>query len=162
MAITVPQSVFDKYYDVIDSTFDIFGVTCQLVSIEKVEEIIYSPDNNIPDRNSINAHRNRGGGGYDRGTKTIKAVESFTDIKLKVYWDAKDWVGVAGNIKAQDNTIQTIGLMKDLPKILKAKELIVHKGIKDYGEMRFQRNGAHIPIGLKQDRYFSCLWQRTT
>jgi len=162
MPISVPQSVFDKYYDVIDSTFDIFGVTCQLVSIEKVEEIIYSPDNNIPDRNSINAHRNRGGGGYDRGTKTIKEVESFTDIKLKVYWDAKDWVGVAGNIKAQDNTIQTIGLMKDLPKILKAKELIVHKGIKDYGEMRFQRNGAHIPIGLKQDRYFSCLWQRTT
>ena len=162
MAITVPQSVFDKYYDVIDSTFDIFGVTCQLVSIEKVEEIIYSPDNNIPDRNSINAHRNRGGGGYDRGTKTIKEVESFTDIKLKVYWDAKDWVGVAGNIKAQDNTIQTIGLMKDFPMILKTKELIVHKGIKDYGEMRFQRNGAHIPIGLKQDRYFSCLWQRTT
>ena len=38
MPITIPQSVFDKYYDVVDSTFNIFGVTCQLVYIEKVEE----------------------------------------------------------------------------------------------------------------------------
>ena len=48
MPITVPQSVFDKYFDVIDSTFNIFGVTCQLVSIEKKEVIVYNPDNNIP------------------------------------------------------------------------------------------------------------------
>ena len=35
MPVNIPESVFDKYYDVIDSTFDIFGVTCQLVFIEK-------------------------------------------------------------------------------------------------------------------------------
>jgi hypothetical protein len=40
MAIVVPESVFDKYYEVIDSTFEIFGVTCQLISINKVEEIV--------------------------------------------------------------------------------------------------------------------------
>ena len=39
MPVTIPESVFTKYYDVIDSTFTIFGVTCQLVYIEKVEEI---------------------------------------------------------------------------------------------------------------------------
>ncbi len=53
MAINVPQSVFDKYFEVIDSTFDIFGVTCQLVSIEKKEVIVHNPDNNLPDINSI-------------------------------------------------------------------------------------------------------------
>ena len=37
MPITIPQSVFEKYFDVVDSTFNIFGVTCQLVYIEKVE-----------------------------------------------------------------------------------------------------------------------------
>ena len=36
MPINIQQSVFDKYNDVIDSTFDIFGVTCKLVFIEKV------------------------------------------------------------------------------------------------------------------------------
>lgn len=159
MAINIPQSVFDKYYEVIDSTFDIFGVTCQLVSIDKVEEIIYNPSNNIPEKNSINAHRLRDGN-YDRSHKTIKEVEVLTDIKLKVYWDSKQWIGVTGAIQVPDNRIQTIGFMVDLPKILNAKALIVHKGIKDYKEMRFQRAGEHIPMGLKQNRYFACYWDR--
>jgi len=50
--------------------------------------------------------------------------------------------------------------MNDLPQILKAKALIVHKGIKDYKELRFERAGEIIPIGLKQDRYFACFWKR--
>ena len=57
MPLNIPQSVFDKYYDIIDSTFDIFGSTCQLMSIEKKEVIIKTPDNNLPDINSINDHR---------------------------------------------------------------------------------------------------------
>jgi len=159
MGINISPSVFEKYYELIDSTFDIFGVTCQLVSIDKVEEIIYNPNNNIPDKNSINAHRLRNGN-YDRGTKTIKEVETLSDIKLKVYWDAKQWIGVAGSIQIPDNSIQTIGFMSDLPKVLKAKSLIVHKGIKDIKEIRFQRFGEHIPIGIKQERYFACFWTR--
>ena len=59
-----------------------------------------------------------------------------------------------------DASIQTIGFMTDLPKILSAKQLLVHKGIKDYKEMRFERVGEHIPLGLKQDRYFACFWKR--
>lgn len=159
MPINVPQSVFDKYFDVIDSTFNIFGVTCQLVSIQKVEKIVYNPNNNIPDRNTINDHR-RGGGDRNRGTVTIVETEVLTDIKLKVYWDAKQWIGVTKDMVVPDGTIQTIGMMSDLPDVLKAKELIVHKGIKDYKEMRFQRQGEHIPMGLKQDRYFACFWKR--
>ena len=159
MSINVPQSVFDKYFDVIDSTFDIFGVTCQLVSIEKREEIIYDPDDNIPDKNSINNHR-RGGGTHNRGTKTIKEVEVLTDIKLKVYWDNKSWIKTTSDISIPDGAIQTIGFMKDLPTILKAKALIIHKDIKDYKELRFERFGEHTPLGLKQTRYFACFWKR--
>ena len=146
MPISIPQSVFDKYYEVIDSTFDIFGVTCQLVSIEKREIITpYNPDDNLPDINS---------------TKTIKEVEVLTDIKLKVYWDQKQWIRTANNLVIPDNSIQVIAFMTDLPKLLKAKALIVHKGIKDYKEQRFERNGEHIPIGLKQDRYVALFWNR--
>ena len=56
MPITIPASVFDKYFDVVDSTFNIFGVTCQLVYVETVEEIS-NTFNNIPDTRSVNAHR---------------------------------------------------------------------------------------------------------
>ena len=159
MAITIPESVFDKYFEVIDSTFDIFGITCQLVSIEKKEVIITTPDDNIPTINTINDHR-RGGGDRNRGTKTIKEVEVLTDIKLKVYWSDKEWVKVSQNIVVPDADIQTIFYMSDLPKILKAKQLLVHKNIKDYGEMRLERSGEHIPLGLRQTRYAACFWKR--
>jgi hypothetical protein len=160
MPINVPQSVFDKYFDVIDSTFTIFGITCQLVYVEKVEEISSSFDN-FPTINSISAHR-RGPGApaFSRAGSVFREVETIEDIKLKVYWDSRSWVKVSQDIVAPDNSIQTIGYMTDLPKILRAKELIVHKDIKDYGELRFKRTGEHFPVGLKQTRYFACFWER--
>lgn len=159
MPVNVPESVFDKYYDVIDSTFTIFGVTCQLVSIDKVEEIVYNPANNVPEKNSINAHRIRNGD-YERQQKVIKEVEVLKDIKLKVYWDQRQWINAGGGIQVPDGSIQTIGFMTDLPEVLKAKALIVHKDVKDYKEMRFERLGEHIPAGLRQNRYFACMWKR--
>ena len=160
MAINVPQSVFDKYFEVIDSTFTIFGVTCQLVFIETVEEISTSFDN-FPTHNSVNAHR-RGGGnpGFEREDKVFKEVEKTEDIVLKVYWDARSWVKTGSDIVVPDGSIQTIGKMTDLPKILRAKELIVHKDIKDLRVQKFQRTGDWMPAGLKQNKYFACFWER--
>jgi hypothetical protein len=160
MPVNVPESVFAKYYDVIDSTFDIFGVMCKLVSTNRIEETVYTPTNNIPEKNSINVHR-LNNPDYERGNKIIREVEVLTEIKLKVYWNPKEWINVVGDIQVPNNVIQTIGFMKDLPQILKAKALIVHKDIQDYKEMRFERMGEHIPMGLRQNRYFSCLWNRT-
>jgi hypothetical protein len=91
---------------------------------------------------------------------STEEIEVLRDIKLKVYWDMKQWVGVGGNIQIPDGSIQTIGLMKDLPEILKAKALIVHKDIKDYKELRFERMGEYTPMGLRQNRYFGCMWKR--
>lgn len=156
MPISVPESVFDKYYDVIDSTFTIFGVTCQLVYVETVEEIS-NTYNNIPDNRSINAHR-RSQDQYARENKVFKEVEKLEDIKLKVYWDSKSWIKVGGNIVIPDNAIQTIFFATDLPKINRAKEIIVHKGIKDLQEMRFKKFGEPFPMGLRQNRYFGCFW----
>ena len=160
MAIDVPQSVFDKYFEVIDSTFTIFGVTCQLVFIEKIEEISSSYDN-FPTHNSINAHR-RGPGhpAFVRSSTVLREVEKTEDITMKVYWDSRTWVKTGSDIVVPDGSIQTIGKMPDLPKVLRAKELIVHKGITDYGEIRFQRTAEHIPLGLKQEKYFACFWER--
>ena len=154
MPLNIPQSVFDKYYDIIDSTFDIFGVTCQLVTVEKKEFII---DNNLPPVNTIN---NRRGGGNTNTQKIVKEVETLFDIQLKVYWDQKEWIGVTDNIQVPNSAIQTIGMMSDLNKVLKAKHLIVHKGIKDIKEIRFIRHGEHIPLGIKSERYFGCMWKR--
>ena len=94
MPVNIPESVFTKYYDVVDSTFNIFGVTCQLVYIEKVEEISNSY-NNIPSNHSVNAHR-RPQDNYKRQNKVFRDVEKTEDIKIKVYWDSKSWTKTAG------------------------------------------------------------------
>ena len=158
MPVNIPESVFTKYYDVVDSTFNIFGVTCQLVYIEKVEEISNSY-NNIPSNHSVNAHR-RPQDNYKRQNKVFRDVEKTGDIKIKVYWDSKSWTKTAG-IVVPENAIQTIFYATDLPKIVRAKELIVHKDIKDYKEMRFKMAGEPFPMGLRQNRYFGCFWERT-
>ncbi len=158
MPIEVPQSVFDTYYDVIDSTFDIFGVTCQLVFIETVEVIDNSHDN-IPDNRSINPHRRPGGGNYKRNNKTIKEVERLEDIKLKVYFDNKNFTKVGGNLVLPDRAIQTVLFATDLDKVLRAKELIVNKDIKSDTELRFKRVGEPFPMGIGKKRYFGCFWE---
>ena len=159
MPVSIPESVFDKYYDVVDSTFTIFGVTCQLVYIETVEEIVNTYDN-IPSNRSINAHR-RPQDQYRRQDKVIKEVEKLEDIKIKVYWDSKSWIKVGGDMVIPDNSIQTIFYATDLDKIMRAKELIVHKDIKDLKEMRFKKFGEPFPLGLRQSRYFGCFWERS-
>ena len=60
-----------------------------------------------------------------------------------------------------DNSIQTIFYASDLDKIMRAKELIVHKDIKDLREMTFKKYGEPFPVGLKQSRYFGCFWERS-
>jgi hypothetical protein len=157
MPINVPESVFDKYYDVIDSTFTIFGVTCQLVFVEQIEEIS-NAYNNVPDNRSINAHR-KNQEQFRRENKVFREVERTEDIKLKVYWDNKSWIKPVGNLVYPDNAIQTIFFASDLAKINRAKELIVHKTIKDIqGPMKYKKIGQPFPVGLRPDRYFACLW----
>ena len=48
----LPQSVFDKYYDVVDSTFNIFGYMS--IGIVEQIEIIDNTYDNIPDNRSVN------------------------------------------------------------------------------------------------------------
>ena len=159
MPISIPETVFDKYYDVVDSTFTIFGVTCQLVYVETVEEIVNTYDN-IPSNRSVNAHR-RPQDQYRRQDKVIKEVEKLEDIKIKVYWDSKSWIKVGGDMVIPDNAVQTIFYATDLDKIMRAKELIVHKDIKDLKEMRFKKFGEPFPLGLRQSRYFGSFWERS-
>ena len=111
MPVNIPDSVFTKYYDVVDSTFNIFGVTCQLVYIEKVEEISVSY-NNIPENRSINSHR-RPQPQYKRENKVIREVEKTEDIKIKVYWDSKSWTKVGGDMVIPDGSIQLIFFSTD-------------------------------------------------
>jgi len=159
MPIRIPESVFEKYYDVIDSTItDIFGVDCELVFIEKVEEIVDNPDN-YPENKTINPNRRRNDV-QKRGNKVIREVERRENIKLKVYWDSKDWRKVGGGVVLPDTAVQTIFFDKDLHRVMSAKYLCVHNAIKDVHEYRFSKLGEPWPMGLRHYKYYGCFWER--
>lgn len=159
MPIIVPESVFEKYYDVIDSTFSIFGVDCKLVFTETVEED--TANDNVPLDPSINSRRKNSDQWRQNGTN-LKQVEKMEDIRLKVYWDSKSFIKPTNspNIVLPDNSIQTIFFLSDLQKINRAKHLIVHNGIMNIQEMRFKKIGEPFPMGLRQNRYAGCFWER--
>lgn len=153
----LPSGFIDKFNCAIDSTFDIFGVTCTIVYIDTVEEISNTYDN-IPDSRSINNHRRRPPREYKREEIVVREVEQTEDVVMKVYWDAKNWTQLGGNIVIPDNGIQTIFYATDLEKIQKAEKLIVHKDIESLQKNTFKKFGRPFPVSLKQKRYFSCFW----
>ena len=164
MAINIPSSVFNTYNEAVL----LFTRTATLVYPEKKEDCPNCIIDNMAGR-SRSVSRYQAGGPYpfERGmpcpycgSKGYKAIESTDDITLRIYWDRKFWVSTDFKIDVPDGGIQTISYMTDLPKILRAKELIVHKDIEDYGEIRFKRTGEYYPMGLKQNRYVACFWER--
>ena len=93
MAITIPSDVFAKYKEFADGMISNFGVTCQLIYTEKIEEISES----VPrpkQRRSLNVGDRGDSAGFARGTKKYKTVENTEDITLRVYWNRKEWVKI--------------------------------------------------------------------
>jgi len=159
MPIRIPESVFQKYYDVIDSTItDIFGIDCELIYVDKVEEIVDDNDN-YPDNLTINPNRRRNDV-QKRGNKIIREIERKETIRLKVYWDSKHWVKVGAGVVLPDTAIQTIFFDDDLERVMKANYLSVHNKIKDKKEYRFVKHGDPWPMGLRHYRYYGCFWER--
>ena len=158
MAITIPSAVFTKYQEFADGMISNFGITCQLVYTEKIEEIT----DTVPrakQRRSLNVQDRNDPAGFARGSKKFKTIENTEDITLRVYWNKKDWVKV-GEIQIPDGSIQTIGYLTDLPKLNKAKALIANKDVNGYEEYRFVKAAEPIPYGLQQNRYVVCFWSR--
>lgn len=75
-------------------------------------------------------------------------------IRLRVYWDSKSWIKLAGQIVTQDGVAQIIGYMTDLNKIKRAKYLILNSDLQDIQEMRYVLSGMPVPFGFRKNRYF--------
>lgn len=156
----LPDDFFDDYYEAINASIsDIFGVTCELVFIEKTEVIDTNTYPNVPDNRSVNINR-RKKDQQKRGNVTIKEVEVKEDFQTKIYWDSKYWTKLGGDIVAPDTGIQTIFFAKDLDRVLRAKYLIAHKGIAGEWEYKFSKFGEPVITGFGHNQYAICFWER--
>lgn len=151
--VSIPDAVFAKYEEFVDSMIDTFGIACKLIYTQQTEVI--TPGLDYPKQQRTMAPNAIGG--FVRGSTSYKDVEQTEDITLRVYWTEKDWKKI-GNFDIPEGSIMCIGYLSDMSKITKAKHLLVHSEMDQ--ELRFERSGETFPWGLKQRRYLVSTWKR--
>ena len=167
MAINIPESVYTKFNEAVDAMITEFGVTCTLVYPEKRE----SCSNCITDtigRRSGNRYITGGPVPFARGMicpycggSGFKSIENTEDITMRVYWAKKDWVKTGIQVDIPNSAVQTKTYLTNLPKINKAKEVIINKNIDGHEVFRFTKTGESVTHGLQHNRYIITFWKRS-
>ena len=94
---------------------------------------------------------------FGRGTIT---EEAYDDVNLLIQEDVKQFQKI-GNLDFPNGSIQTKGLVADLPKIQRCDHMLKHVNLSDVLPQKYKLLGEPIcPGNIIQSRYFICLWER--
>jgi hypothetical protein len=170
MTFSLDSGLIDAHEDMCNFLIDGFpGKTCRLIYEPKDLECpncfldndtgystsIYKTGGPVPFTNYTMCP-------YCNGVGRLR-VEETGDIRLRVYFDHRQFVKIqeAKNIVLDGDIIQVIGYMTDLPKMQRAKEMIIDTQVESYKTYRFQPHSAPCPWGFMHDRYFFQFWIRS-
>jgi hypothetical protein len=149
----IPQGVTDLFNSITsDMISKNFGVPCTLIYGANRQECINCVYNTIT-KSSTGLFKTGGplpfigtvcpycsGVGY----KNIEVTET---IKMRVYFNKKDFLRIELPITVTNSTIQTIAFITDLPKLQKAQEIIANSNLQNYSVYRYILAGEIIPYG---------------
>jgi hypothetical protein len=157
--VVIPSIIATKYAEFADAMLAStgFGTLCKIVYTEEIQVI----NNSVPaikERKVMNLQDISPDSGFKRGSTSFKTVETLEDIMLRVYWDKKDFKKF-GSIQVPDGSIMTIGKYEDLPKITRAKSLLVYAKQTDHQEWRFVKASEPNIHGYNSN-YIMCFWSR--
>jgi hypothetical protein len=166
MAINIPEGVYTKFNEAVDAMITEFGVPCTLVYPEKQVACTNCITDTIG-RKSGNRYRTGGPIPFARGMvcplchgKGFKGTENTDEITMRIYWSKRDWVNTGIQLDIPNNVVQTITYLKHLPKINKAKEVLINKNIEGHKILRYIKTGESITHGLQHNRYIVTYWRR--
>lgn len=165
MAINIPNSVFNVYYDVCDWLLsnEHTSYTCTLIypplkepcscgqtPINEGSTNVYSHGGPAPFNFSLCPLC--GGNGY-------KETVNTQSIRLRIYWAQRNWIKIAGAVGIEDATAQIIGNLSDLQSILKADQIEV---VDNQSQTRFKMTLAGEPFlhGFGKNKYFVAYLKR--
>ena len=164
---SIPSGVIDSHEWASDAIIDSLGKNCKLVYPAKVTECnncYYDPRT----RRSTGIYKSGGPISFPNNTTCPacggagrSTVETTESIKLRVYWNPKDWQTFAGTIQNPEGVAQVIGYMSDLPKVERSVEVIINSDVESTKEYRCVKEGEAVPWGFRQDRYFLQFYRRS-
>ena len=166
MAFSLPSGIFDIYYEVCDELIDsvFIGENCKIFYPPK-RVICVHCNNQLASTRSSNFFKHGGPGPRmachtcnDNGYTEQQVTET---IRMRVYWHPKDWVTIQASIKAPAGSVQVVGYIRDMPKIIRADEIQVLTDVEAYRQYRFKLHGEPTPHGFGHDRYFLAVLSRT-
>lgn len=89
------------------------------------------------------------------------------DIVLLCNWNPRTWVALPGmnpanvNVEVPGGMLQAKGFMKDLPRVLQARKMVVQKPIEGINQYVYALDGEPIdPGNILPGRYFLSMWRR--
>jgi len=96
-----------------------------------------------------------GGSGY-------AAQETTDTVKMGVAWDLKSfWIKPAPGVVLPEGTIQTKFYLTDLPKVMKAREMILQPSVQSKIRWRFVLDSEPRDLSnIIQGRYLIANWKR--
>lgn len=95
------------------------------------------------------------------GEGKIAVTTEEDDIYLAVIYNHKKWLPMKGSsVLTPEDYIQTICAIDLLPKIKRAKEIIVNTDLVSYVRQRYILEGEPQPIGFGSDDFLVTMWKR--
>ena len=157
MTITVPDGLWDKYYEAGDFFIEQFGRDCTVIYPPKRTQCINCVN---PIGMDHNVYRHGGPAPFSFGDCPLcggsgyKESEATDIIRLRIYWSRSDWIRVAGNIHDEESEILVIGYMSDIEKVKQAIYIVLSH---NNNESRYRSTivGKPLPWGFNKNRYFS-------
>ena len=159
MALTIPDGFFDQYYEAVNFFIDseYIGRECTIIYPPKRTACVNCIKPVGTSTTSVYRHGGPApfnfGGCPLCGGNGYKEVEFTDTIRLRIYWNRKDWIKVASNIVVADADVMVIGYMSDLPKFNRAIEVLLASS-QNEAEYRAVVTGKPSPWGFGRDTYF--------
>ncbi len=164
----IPAAFFALYNSTVsDLITKNVGVPCKISYANSRTQCINCYINPILG-NSSNQYKSGGPVSFTDGTicpycngEGYIITERFDTIRMRAYFNRKDFIKIDIPINANNSTIQTIGFITDMPKLQQCVEIIVNTGIGNYSQYRYNLAGEILPWGLGQDKQFCvAFWNR--
>lgn len=166
---TLTDDIKNIARDAIDDLIDQLGKTCTLVYPPKWVDCANAATDPVGHKGA-NRWVNGGASQFNplgvcslcNGEGKI-AQEVTDDVVMLLAWEpSKFFVKSPAYVDVPKGQIQTKGYITDLPKIMKARQMIVQPSLESTIRWRFELAGEPIdPGNIIQGRYFVALWNRS-
>lgn len=164
--VTVSSALWDTYKEFADFFIDDnnIGKSCTLV-YPPLREACSNCVINSVSGGSLNIYRHGGPAPFNFGACPMcggngyRETETTTTIRLRVYYNRRDWNRIVGNIQIPDATAMVIGYLTDLTKLRQATEIrLVNE--QSQNEWVMALAGEPFLHGFGKNRYFIAYLKR--